>query len=219
MNAISINTAFCGTSVTALGRKGKYSLYFLPSQRQKAEGLVCFIEEAAKNAGFLPAETELVVCPEGPGSFTGLRLGYAAAKAICLKTNAVFQAVPVFEAAASMFGFWQGQILCIADARRRRFYGQLFCNHTAKTEVFDKEVNDICKYIDFSENCMVAGFGVSEFKDSAENLPFKDKFYFTEIPQTAFSEIVLNCALAGKGKPVADYGAPVYIRKSDAEEV
>lgn len=220
MNAISIDTIFSVISVTALGENGMYTSSFLPSRRQRAEGLVCFIQEAAKNAGFLPAETELVVCPEGPGSFTGLRLAYAAAKAIQLETNAIFTAVPVFSAAASIYEFWEGQILGIADAKRNRFYGQLFSDGAAKTEVFDREVKDICKCIDFSKNCLITGFGVSEFKKGVENLFGKNNFSFIEIPQNSFSQVILKYALSGKTKKnVADYEGPVYIRKSDAEEV
>lgn len=220
MNAVSIDTVFSGVSVTASGKKGKYTSHFLPAQKQRAEELTLFIQEAVKNAGFLPSETELIVCPEGPGSFTGLRLGYAAAKAVQLKTNAEFISVPVFAAVDFMFNFWSGQILGIADAKRNRFYGQLFYSHKAKTEVFDLEAEKICEYIDISENCLVAGFGISEFRKYIENLACKDRFFFVEVPQNSFSETVLNYVLSGKTKKiVADYGGPVYIRKSDAEKV
>ena len=73
MNIVIIDSTFQAISVLASGEKGVYSSSFYPVGRSK--DLVTQIDIATKQVGFNIAETDVVALPEGPGGFTGLRLG------------------------------------------------------------------------------------------------------------------------------------------------
>ncbi|HSW55522.1 MAG TPA: tRNA (adenosine(37)-N6)-threonylcarbamoyltransferase complex dimerization subunit type 1 TsaB [Ignavibacteriaceae bacterium] len=53
-----------------------------------------------KNANVKPAELDAIAVSEGPGSFTGLRIGFSAAKGIAYGANLPILPVPTYEAFA-----------------------------------------------------------------------------------------------------------------------
>jgi tRNA threonylcarbamoyladenosine biosynthesis protein TsaB len=53
-----------------------------------------------KNANIKPAELDAIAVSEGPGSFTGLRIGFSAAKGIAYGANLPILPVPTYEAFA-----------------------------------------------------------------------------------------------------------------------
>src|SRR6266851_9911888 len=54
----------------------------------QAEALLPMVDRAMRKAGLPPAALDLVAATVGPGSFTGIRVGLAAARAIALATGA-----------------------------------------------------------------------------------------------------------------------------------
>lgn len=81
MNILSIDTAsdICGVSIL----KDKLLLCNLDSNtgRTHSENLMLFIQTAFEKTGLHLKDIDLIVCDEGPGSFTGIRIGIATAKA------------------------------------------------------------------------------------------------------------------------------------------
>ncbi|MDH7797966.1 tRNA threonylcarbamoyladenosine biosynthesis protein TsaB [Beijerinckia sp. GAS462] len=100
----------------------------LPMERGHAEALMPLVAEvmAAAPGGF-PALTRVAVAV-GPGSFTGIRVGVAAARGIALATGIPAVGVSTFSAfAAPWIGQQQGQIVaCAIDARHGNVYIQAF---------------------------------------------------------------------------------------------
>ena len=62
----------------------------------------------------------------GPGSFTGVRIGVAAAKGFAWGADIPLYGVSTLEAMALMFGAWDGYICPVMDARRSQVYNALF---------------------------------------------------------------------------------------------
>lgn len=58
----------------------------------------------------------------GPGSFTGLRVGLAAAKGICWSRNIPLAGVSSTEAIAACIDPFEGNLLAVKDARRNEYY-------------------------------------------------------------------------------------------------
>jgi tRNA threonylcarbamoyladenosine biosynthesis protein TsaB len=104
------------------------------TRHSQAEALMPMVDAAMRKAGLPPAALDLVAATVGPGSFTGIRVGLAAARGIALATGAQLIGVSSFEAVAASLA--QGlaqpdcgdvQFLLIAlESRREDLYVQLF---------------------------------------------------------------------------------------------
>lgn len=96
----------------------------LAGTRQHAAALPGLIDQALDNAGGTAAEVEAVILADGPGGFTGLRIGAAVAKGLLRTRPRPFWTVPSLVAMAAAPGQAPEGALIVAlgDALR----GQLF---------------------------------------------------------------------------------------------
>ena len=220
MNILAIDTLTPTLTIAALGSKGLVTQSFAGNGPSHAERLLPLIDAAVSAAGFTAADTEIVLAPEGPGSFTGLRLGFAAAKALQLSSNSCFIPVPTLPCIASQYEAWNGSIAAVIDAKRDRFYIQLFKNGTAVTEAFDKTAADMLPYFSENEEWLVTGYGTAAFKDAVAILQSNIRFYFIEAAPLSFAYSMIKYMQRHGNvlKNAADYAGPQYIRKSDAEK-
>ena len=89
----------CSAAVAAGGKVlASQSIDALHGQ---AEKLVPMVDTVMRQAGIPPAALDLVVTTVGPGSFTGIRAGIAAARGIALAANARLVGVTSFDAVAA----------------------------------------------------------------------------------------------------------------------
>ena len=87
------------------------------------------ISEVLELGGKSISEIDGVAVSIGPGSFTGLRVGLAAAKGLCWAKNIPLGAISSTEAIAESAGLLNGKYLAIKDARRNEFYyGSFECD-------------------------------------------------------------------------------------------
>jgi tRNA threonylcarbamoyladenosine biosynthesis protein TsaB len=100
------------------------------TRHSQAEALMPMVDAAMRKAGLPPAALDLVAATVGPGSFTGIRVGLAAARGIALATGAQLVGVSSFEAVAASLAqadCGDVQFLLIAlESRREDLYVQLF---------------------------------------------------------------------------------------------
>lgn len=217
MNIICIDTSFSSVAITAQGNDGTFTSVFTPAKARHSAILIPAIETAVKQAGFSINETDVLVCPQGPGGFTGLRLAYSTAKAIQLQTEACFFCIPILEALYSKYGD-KNQFLSVIDAKRDCFYVQAFENKKPISEAFDISAEDALKLIDKNKKTIICGFGTEKFSEEAGASFEPNNITFIEACKENFSKILLDCFLTNKNcKKVEDHEGPVYIRKSDAE--
>ncbi|UTC68155.1 MULTISPECIES: tRNA (adenosine(37)-N6)-threonylcarbamoyltransferase complex dimerization subunit type 1 TsaB [unclassified Treponema] len=220
MNIVCIDTSWASITITAQGKEGIFTSIFTPSKARHSAILIPALEKAVKEAGFSVNETDILVCPQGPGGFTGLRLAYSTAKAIQLQTNAQFFCVSILQALCHKYGE-ESQFLSIIDAKRDCFYVQAFKNKKPVSEALDISAQEALKLIDKDKKTIICGFGTKKFKEdmAKEDMAFKsDNFTFMEADKEISSKILLDCFTAGQNCiKVEDHEGPVYIRKSDAE--
>ncbi|HMD63649.1 MAG TPA: tRNA (adenosine(37)-N6)-threonylcarbamoyltransferase complex dimerization subunit type 1 TsaB [Stellaceae bacterium] len=99
----------------------------------QAEALLPLVDRAMRKAGQVPAALDLVAVTVGPGSFTGIRVGLAAARGIALATGARLIGVTSFDAVAveaARSDCSDGRFLLIAlESRREDLYVQFFDLH------------------------------------------------------------------------------------------
>jgi tRNA threonylcarbamoyladenosine biosynthesis protein TsaB len=101
----------------------------LSSMHGQAEALLPMADLVMRTGGLSPADVNLVVVTVGPGSFTGIRVGLAAAHGIALAAGARLIGVTSFEAAAASLerDVRSDRFLVVAlESRRAEIYIQLF---------------------------------------------------------------------------------------------
>ena len=95
-----------------------------------SQTLMVMAEDLLVQCGKTPADVEAVAVANGPGSFTGVRIGAAAAKGFAWGKDIPLYGVSTLEAMALGLGAYQGYICPVMDARRSQVYNALFyVNH------------------------------------------------------------------------------------------
>ena len=89
--------------------------------------LMSLCGDLLKNGGYTLDEVDVVAVAAGPGSFTGLRIGVAAAKGLAWAGDKPCAGVSTLEAMAWPLAHLEGADLCaVMDARRQQVYNALF---------------------------------------------------------------------------------------------
>ena len=95
----------------------------------QAEALLPMVDRVVREAGLAASAIELIAVTTGPGSFTGIRAGIAAARGIALATGRPLIGITSFEAAAEAVAgnALAGRSLLVAlESRRADLYVQVF---------------------------------------------------------------------------------------------
>jgi len=219
MNILAIDTITPVLSIAASGPAGK-AFFSLSSGVQHAENLLGAIEKVLDSAGFTARQTNLVVCAEGPGSFTGLRLAYATAKAVQLAANCPLFPVPPLPCYADHFDSWPGAVISVLDAKKNRFYAQVFRRGTEVTEAMDIGESELMRFVDPSERILITGPDAALF---AENLALAvPGLDLAVLPSgtRGIADVLIQFAeirFPAYTGTIPDHAGPVYVRKSDAE--
>jgi len=124
--ALDTSTAACSA---ALWRDGAViARHFELMHRGHAEQLIPMIEAVMAEAGEDPRALDLVATTVGPGAFTGLRLGLAAARALALAAGVGTLGLRTTEvlAAACRDGERESPVVAVLDSKRGDVYAEIF---------------------------------------------------------------------------------------------
>ena len=91
-----------------------------------SQTLMVMAEDMLRCSGKTVSNITAVAVAEGPGSFTGVRIGVAAAKGFAWGGELPCYGVSTLEAMAETLGVWQGYVCPCMDARRSQVYNALF---------------------------------------------------------------------------------------------
>ena len=91
-----------------------------------SQTVMAMAEKLIAHCGYTPAEVEAVAVAAGPGSFTGVRIGVAAAKGFAWGKELPCCGVSTLEAMAVNLGAWNGYVVPVMDARRSQVYTATF---------------------------------------------------------------------------------------------
>ena len=112
----------------ALGRPGTIMVEeTLTGVRQHAHGLLPLIHEVLSSQGVELADLDGVLLTDGPGSFTGLRIGASVAKALVhIRGLELWSAPSLLVQAAGCLPECSGRILAVADALRGDVFAAIY---------------------------------------------------------------------------------------------
>ena len=91
-----------------------------------SQTLMVMAQDLIKQCGYTPADITHTAVAAGPGSFTGVRIGVAAAKGFAWGKEIPCYGVSTLEAMALGLGIWDGYICACMDARRVQVYNAIF---------------------------------------------------------------------------------------------
>ena len=91
-----------------------------------SQTLMVMAEDMLKQCGKPASDVDAVAVAEGPGSFTGVRIGVAAAKGFAWGREIPCYGVSTLEAMAESLGIYDGYVCPVMDARRSQVYNALF---------------------------------------------------------------------------------------------
>ena len=91
-----------------------------------SQTLMVMAEDLLKTCNLTPKDVEAVAVAAGPGSFTGVRIGVAAAKGFAWGGELPCYGVSTLEAMARNLGAYQGYVVPAMDARRSQVYTAIF---------------------------------------------------------------------------------------------
>ena len=91
-----------------------------------SQTLLEMAQDMLKSCGLTPQQVEAVAVAAGPGSFTGVRIGVAAAKGFAWGSEIPCCGVSTLEAMAENLGVYDGYVVPVMDARRSQVYNAVF---------------------------------------------------------------------------------------------
>ncbi len=219
MNILSIDTS-TGILSIALKTESSYEERMIEGNFSHSEDLLLEIESILKRAGIAIKNLDLLVCTRGPGSFTGLRVGMATLKGFSSALSIPLVSIPTLAAIEKSADLYNGAILSVIDAKKKRFYLRLSDKASAIIEDRDGNPEDIIKFLDSNAPTLITGPDAESFAKKAKELNPN-----INIIVDGFAPRNLSKALIALGiKQYEEFGAddigqgPVYIRRSDAEE-
>lgn len=91
-----------------------------------SQTLMTMAEDLLKNCGKTPKDVTHLAVAAGPGSFTGVRIGVAAAKGFAWGGSLPVYGVSTLESMAWSLGAMEGHVCACMDARRNQVYNAIF---------------------------------------------------------------------------------------------
>ena len=164
--------------------------------------LTTFIEESLRSAGIKTSEIDAIAVSEGPGSYTGLRIGVASAKGLCYALDKPLIAISTLKSMAA--GMLNQQLrtpnsklqtfYCpMIDARRMEVFSSVFNSGMEEIRETLAEIIDETSFSDFFKEHTIcfAGDGAAKckpFLEENENAYFLDDFQVSARYMIRFAE-------------------------------
>ncbi|RYJ52874.1 tRNA (adenosine(37)-N6)-threonylcarbamoyltransferase complex dimerization subunit type 1 TsaB [Flavobacterium petrolei] len=195
---LNIETATKNCSV-ALAKDGKTILCKEIAEEgySHAERLHVFIEAIIKEAGIALQDLSAIAVSQGPGSYTGLRIGVSAAKGLCYALDIPLIAVDTLQALAAQVTISSGLIIPMIDARRMEVYSAIFGPTLEKKREVLAQIIDDNSFEDREETLYFVGDCADKCKPvlTKENHVFLEEIVYPsakEMSAISFEKFKIN---------------------------
>ncbi len=155
-----------------------------------AERLHVFIEDCVKEAGISYKDLAAIAVSQGPGSYTGLRIGVSAAKGLCYALGIPLIAVDTLKALAAQVKVTSGVIVPMLDARRMEVYSAVFASNLESLRAIQAEIITEDSFQELEGNVYFVGDCAAKCKEVLTKTNFvflEDVVYPSAKEMSAFS--------------------------------
>lgn len=186
-----------------------------------SQTLLVMAQALLEQCGKTPQDVTAVAVANGPGSFTGVRIGAAAAKGFAWGAQCPIYGVSTLEAMAMGLGVYDGYVCPVMDARRAQVYNAIFyVNHGSVERVtpdraialtdLEKEIKNLEKPI-----FLVGDGSILCYNTLSEGVPM-----LVMPPESRMHQRAVGVGLAALKQKMPNDPvtlAPEYLRLSQAE--
>lgn len=224
MKVLGIDTSSLATSVAVIEDNKLICEYTINTKKTHSQKLMPMIENMLNISDLNINEIDLIAVCEGPGSFTGLRIAMATAKAIAHVNNLPIVGVNSVELLSGNMNLCDKKVCSILDAQRTQVYmGQYKFENNKLVELKGVDVVEIDELIEelknTNEEWIIVGEAVYKYGDKLKDI----SNIHIPAPSHNVSRASSLCSIAidkyNNNIDVYDCYSinPLYIRKSQAE--
>ena len=168
MRILGIDTSSLTASVAIMEDeiiKGEISF---TSKLTHSQTIMPMIDYLLSEASLTAGDIDVFACANGPGSFTGLRIGIGTIKGLSFGADKKVVGVSTLEALAHNISFFDGYICPIMDARRNSVYSAVYKSEGGNIVPFSDmrlvEIGELCQSL--SGKCIFVGDGALIYKET-----------------------------------------------------
>lgn len=211
---LAISTSSDTCSVSLLENDKCIKELNIKNEKTHSEKLMPLIDELFNSTNLSLKDVNLISCDNGPGSFTGLRIGIATVKAF-----AEVQNIPVIACSsldALSYNIQNAEHICsLIDARNNQVYCAIYDNnHNLISDYMADNINNLLPIFANYNNLKFVGDGYNRHQDLFSQTDiYDDTIYSKNIGICGYKKFLLG------ETTTADLLSVMYLRKSQAERM
>ena len=224
MLILSLDTSSKTASCALVSEDGIIAESFLNAKITHSATVMPMIEGLFKNSGRNISDVTMFAATNGPGSFTGVRIGASILLGLAFGKNAPCVGLSTLEVIASpLCRLYPGEIICpVLDARRGQFYNALFKDGNRLTPdraVSADELDAELKNTGGPAIICGDGYLIAKEKLSCDMIIPPARLIYPSAAEAAYLSVSVYDKAEDKTVFSNKNFKPVYLRPSQAERV
>ena len=224
MLVFGIDTCCMAATAAIMNEKIMVAQTVINQNKTHSQIMMPQIEQMFKAAEVEPSAIDAFAAAVGPGSFTGVRIGVATAKALAQAANKPCVAVSTLEALAFSSKYFDGIICPVLDARRNQVYNALFYGGKEMKRLTDDRALALDELLaqlkEYGKKVLFMGDATLVFEEEIRSALGELAYFAPKVSNLNLAGAVAEIGLdkLKKGE-TTEYGklVPEYIRLSQAE--
>ncbi|MBR5218970.1 MAG: tRNA (adenosine(37)-N6)-threonylcarbamoyltransferase complex dimerization subunit type 1 TsaB [Clostridia bacterium] len=218
MNILAIDTSALTATAAILSDDTLLGEISTTTKLTHSQTIMPMIDELLKKVSLDISDIDLFACSQGPGSFTGLRIGIGTIKGLAYGLGKPVVGVSTLEALAHNISYTDFTIAPIMDARRGQVYNALYHYNRGRLDCFCEpralSLEELCG--ELAEKTIFVGDGVKVHREKITELLGEKALFAPPQHQLQRAGSVAYAALGKMPIDAAELTA-VYLRKPQAE--
>lgn len=221
MKILALDTSDRPLSVAVLEDEQLLVETTLVLAKKHSQTLTPVIAESLQKVGFRPKDLERIVVSDGPGSYTGLRIGVTAAKVLAATLEIDLVGVSSLELlAANCLAQTDKVLVPIFDARRENVFAGAYRVKNGKLEnILPDQHLSVVQLAEFlkGRDALLIGEGAKNYQAQFKELLAGEKYAYTAPNDDLPSGYLLGLLGQQKQPSQVDTFVPRYLRLTQAE--